>query len=264
MVMKRRTREMLPWCGLAVLLVAAGFAVGWIYHSPAPAPVPPRDESPGPRTAGEPPPLPVLGQVPDYTLTDQLGRTVSSASFQGKVRVVTFLFPYCSGYCPLIAHNLLTLERALRTGGMSDRVQLVAFDVDPEGTGPDQLRTFQQQYGWDPHDTRWEFLTGAPDEIRRIVTGAYGVDYRKVSDEGEAAAAADSTAGDVVPEPEVRNDLAAAADVDYDIIHNDLLAVVDTRGRIRQTFGEADRITDDQVVAVIRRLLAEAPARATP
>ncbi|MGA7540332.1 MAG: SCO family protein, partial [Steroidobacteraceae bacterium] len=48
------------------------------------------------------PRLPDFGPAPHYTLTNQLGETVSSTRFAGKVQVVTFLFPYCTTYCPLI------------------------------------------------------------------------------------------------------------------------------------------------------------------
>lgn len=223
---------------LTVLLVALGFAAGWWLHPKAP----------------EEAPLPVLGQVPDYTLTDQLGQQVSSTALLGKVRVVTFLFTYCTEYCPLVAHEFVSLEGVLEVAGLADRVQLVAFNVDPGATGPDQMRAFQQQYGWNPHDTRWEFLTGPAADIHRIVAGAYHVDYRKVVEGENGAGAADSGG---VPELQVRNDLAEAAGVDYDIVHNDMLAIVDTRGRIRKIFGDADRVPNEALLDVIRRLLAE-------
>ena len=234
------------------LLITFGvgcFAAGWYLH---------------PFVQGTKP-LPVLGQVPDYKLTDQLGRRVSSTSFKGKVRVVTFLFPYCTSYCPLIAHNFVSLERVLKTSGIADRVQLVAFDVDPENTGPLQMRKFQEQYGWDPEDTHWEFLTGTPDEIRRIVAGVYHVYYKKVSDESEdEEVAKQKREGTYVPQPVVRNSLADEASVDYDIVHNDALAIVDTEGRIRKYFADADRVSDEQIMDVITRLLPPGSKSASP
>jgi len=225
---------------LAVILLAIGFAAGRSRHPVSPTQAP----------------LPVLGQVPDYTLTNQLGQATSSTSFHGKVRVVTFLFTYCRGYCPLIAHNLLTLESVLRTAGMADRVQLVAFNVDPAETGPAQMRAFQKQYGWDPSNLHWQFLTGSPEEIRHIVTGAYYVFFKKVGDDdGQEEARGRGTDEDSVPEPVVVNKLADEAHVDYDIMHNDMLAVVDTDGRIRKMFDEADRVSDQELMDVIEQLL---------
>jgi protein SCO1/2 len=223
-----------------LLLVAAGaLAAGWLLH---------------PGASSRSTTLPVLGRVPDYTLTDQLGQQVSSTSFYGKVRVVTFLFPYCRGYCPLIAHNLVSLERALRASGHADQVQLVAFNVDPENTGPTQMRRFQEQYGWNPANRRWEYLTGPPQAVRDVVTGGYHVYFEKVTGDDDARNARAGEDGPI-PEPVVQNRLADEAGVRYDIVHNDLLAIVDARGRIRRIFSDAERLSDEEMLEVIDRLL---------
>lgn len=200
--------------------------------------------------------LPVLGQAPNYTLINQLGSPVSSTSFRGKVQIVTFLFTYCRGYCPLIAHNFIALEQVLKAAGIADRVQLVAFNVDPENTHPTQMKMFQQQYGWDPSDLHWEFLTGSFEEIRRIVTDGYHVYFRKVSDtEEDQGSESGELEQDFIPEPVVSNPLADSAHAGYDIIHNDMLVIVDTRGRIRRMFEDAERVSDEQLMNVINQLL---------
>jgi cytochrome oxidase Cu insertion factor (SCO1/SenC/PrrC family) len=198
--------------------------------------------------------LPVMGRVPEYTLTNQLGRDVSSSSFDGKVRVVSFLFTYCRGYCPLIAHNFMSIERLLRISGLDDQVQLITFNVDPENTGPAEMSAFQKQYGWDPENPHWQYLTGPPETIRKIVTDGYHVYYRKVQEDDEETEITDT---DAVPEPVVENRLADKAGVDYDIMHNDLIAIVDPQGRIRKIFGEADRVSDEQLMEVIQQLIQE-------
>src|SRR5438105_11349661 len=82
-----------------------------------------------------------LGSAPDWTLTDQNGRTVSSAEFEDKVMVVTYLFPYCTTFCPAVTHVLTELEADLKTAGLNGkRVQIVAFNVDPGNTGPKEMR----------------------------------------------------------------------------------------------------------------------------
>ncbi len=200
--------------------------------------------------------LPVLGHAPEYTLINQLGHKVSSTSFNGKVRVVTFLFPYCNGYCPLIAHNFVSLERVLKSSGIADRVQLIAFNVDPENAGPAQMKTFQMQYGWNPEDSHWEYLTGSPEEIRHIVTDVYHIYYKKVSNASEdQEIAKEKREGTYIPEPIVSNKLADEAGVNYDIVHNDALAIVDTNGNIRKYFEDADRVSDQQIMDVLYQLL---------
>lgn len=137
---------------------------------------------------------------------------------------------------------------------MSDQVQLVAFNVDPVNTGPAQMKAFQKQYGWDPENHRWEFLTGSSNEIRRIVTDGYHVYFQKVVEDDEDETAGEES-GESIPEPVVENRIADEAGVDYDIVHNDVLAIVDADGRIRKIFGDADRVSDDQIMDVIQQLL---------
>jgi protein SCO1/2 len=196
-----------------------------------------------PRPAG----LPDLGKAPRYTLTNQLGQPVSASRFRGKVQLVSFLFPYCTTYCPLIAAHLVRFEDLLEQTGLADRVQLVSFDVDPENTGPEQMRAFLREYGWNPQDLRWEFLVGPPAELRRVVTGGFAIEYRRV-------AGADSAAPSPGAPPPVANPLAEEAKPDYDVTHNDALLVVGPQGRIRRIFDQADRIPDQQLLSVVQAL----------
>ncbi len=196
-------------------------------------------------------PLPVIGTAPVYSgLTNQLGVRVDSSRFKGKVRLVTFLFPYCTTYCPLITAHLVGFENTLRSAGIADRVALVAFNVDPAGTGPAEMRAFLAQYGWNPRDPHWQYLTGDPKTIRRIVTGGYHVAYQKVR-EGEDPGAGAALA----PQPTVVNRLAERAHADYDISHNDALVLVDGAGRIRKIYDQADVVSDRRMFADVTALL---------
>ena len=97
------------------------------------------------------------------------------------MQLVAFLFPYCTGFCPLIALHLVGLETALRGTGLANEVQFVAFNVDPKHTGPKQAAAFLTEYGWNPHDLRFQFLTGSPEATRRVVRGGYHVYWQPPS-----------------------------------------------------------------------------------
>lgn len=199
----------------------------------------------------------VLWKAPSYVLTNQRGQKVDSDSFRGHVQVVTFLFPYCTEYCPLIAAHLVSLERVLADAGLANKVQLVAFNVDPAHAGPKEMAAFMRQYGWTPGDTRWQYLTGSPLEVRRVVTGGFHVDYEEVpkslvlQQEREAA-----REGLYSPVPKVVNPLAEKVNPDYDVTHDDVLVLVDPRGRVRRLYQSADRLSDQTLLAGIRQLLA--------
>ena len=225
-----------PWLWLLALAAAIPFAgVGGYLLG--------RRDGATSRTA-----LPVIADAPSYRLTNQLGQNVASGDLRGKVQLVTFLFPYCTTLCPLIAAHLAALEAMdLRPAGIADKVAIVSFNVDPEGTGPKQMRAFLSQYGWDPKDTHWQYLTGSPQEIKRVVQKGFSVWYQRVADNG-------GDAGDPT-QPEVANKLAAAAHVNYDIVHNDVLEIVDQQGRIRKIYDDADTVSPSDLARQVETLL---------
>ena len=200
--------------------------------------------------------LSVVSKVPAYTLTNQLGQKVSSKEFNGKVRVVSFLFPYCKEYCPLIAINMVSLEQVLKSAHLANRVQLISYDVDPGHTGPSQMRAFMKEYGWNPQNMHWQYLTGKPSEIRRIVRKSYYISYQIVSEATEDSLVnREKQKGTYVPSPEVRNKLADKVKPDYDVSHNDALAIVDTKGQIRKIYDDADHVSNQQILHTIEQLI---------
>ncbi|MDE2164726.1 MAG: SCO family protein [Alphaproteobacteria bacterium] len=197
--------------------------------------------------------LPILTTAPDYTMVNQLGDKVSPRALLGKVQIVTFLFPYCTTMCPLIAAHLTNFENeALRPSGLADKVMIVSFDLDPENTGLQQMRSFLTQYGWSPRDTHWEYFVSTPDEMCRVVSRGFGVWYKRVSLASEAA---DNPNHAGIVQPEVENRLATQSHVNYDIVHDDVLEVVDQRGRIRKIFDNADTVGSQQQLSVVRALI---------
>jgi protein SCO1 len=199
--------------------------------------------------------LPVLGTAPEYQMINQLGKVVPSSSLRGKVQLVTFLFPYCNTLCPLIAAHLANLENlGLRPDGIEDKVEILSFDVDPADTGPPQMYAFLSQYGWNPKDLHWQYLTGPPGDVRRVVKDGFGVWYTRVSLASERRDGASPS----VQQPEVVNKLADRAHTDYDIVHNDVLEIVDQQGRIRKIYDNADTVNWTELLTTIQSLINQA------
>lgn len=202
------------------------------------------------REAREMTSLPVLGRAPEYQLTNQLGETVLSSSLRGKIELVTFLFPYCTTLCPLITAHLVNLENlGLRPNGIEDKVEIVSFDVDPAHTGPTEMRAFLRQYGWNPEDPHWQYLTGSPTDLRRVIQNGFKVWYKRVSLASERGGA-----GAYQVQPEVENKLAEKAHTNYDIVHNDVLEVVDRQGRIRKIYDDADTVSWRELLTTVESL----------
>jgi cytochrome oxidase Cu insertion factor (SCO1/SenC/PrrC family) len=112
---------------------------------------------------------------------------------------------------------------------------------------PAERGQVEERHGWNPQDGRWQFLVGPPAEVRRVVTGGFAIEYRRV-------AGAESEAPSPEAPPPVANPLAEAAKPDYDVTHNDAFLVVDPQGRIRRIFDQPDRIPDQQLLSVVQAL----------
>jgi len=192
--------------------------------------------------------LPILGAAPSYTMTNQLGDKVSSSSLRGKVQVVSFLFPYCTTMCPLIVAHLVNLEKlGLIPAGLQDQVTFVSFNLDPADAGAPQMREFLHQYGWNPKDLHWQYLAGTPAETRQVVSNGFSVWYKRAS-------LASETDSGPVEQPEIVNKLAEKAHVDYDIVHDDVIEIVDPQGRIRKIYDDADSVAWGELLSTIRSL----------
>ncbi len=238
----RRPRYAL-WSLLTIILILCGTGIGWMLG---------KQQTDQGREA-----LPIIGLAPTYHgFVNQLGQPVDSTAFAGKVRLVTFLFPYCTSYCPLIALHLTGLETELKQAGLQNRVELIAFNVDPRHTGPAQARAFLKQYGWTPSDLHWQYLSSSVAQTRRVVRDGYHIAYEQVSTSEENANAAQQKAsGTYMPQPQVANALADQVKPTYDIAHNDALVLVDPHGRVRWIDLHADQATDNHVLKLIRSLL---------
>ena len=54
-----------------------------------------------------------ISQVPDFSLTDQTGRTITLADLKGKIWVANFIFTRCKGPCPLSTLRMAELNKRL-------------------------------------------------------------------------------------------------------------------------------------------------------
>lgn len=177
-------------------------------------------------------PLPVLGEVAAFTLTNQNGTPVSLSNLQGHIWVADIIFTRCAGPCLKMSRQLKDIQEALPS---SSHAKLVTLTTDPDYDTPPVLSKYAQRFGADSN--RWMFLTGTKQQIA------------KVASESLKLTAIEKTP----PERENPADL---------FIHSTILIIVDKRGRLRgifETGGEGidPAKTRREVLAAIRRLERE-------
>ena len=120
--------------------------------------------------------LPVIRAVPEFSLTDQNGQTVTNADLRGKIWIADFIFTRCAGPCPLMTARMLEMQKALVK---TPEVKLVSVTVDPEHDMPEVLKAYAEANFADPE--RWKFLTGDKAVIEKLVTEGF---MQHLSEEG--------------------------------------------------------------------------------
>jgi protein SCO1/2 len=174
-----------------------------------------------------PPPPPVLGHVPPFRLTDQHGRPFGDENLRGRAWVAGFMFTRCPSICPALTERMLGIHR--RTKNLDESFLLVSFTVDPEHDTPEVLLEYAKQR--QIRLSRWTFLTGPRDEIRRVVQ------------EGMKVLVGDAAPG-VAPES---------------IAHGTHLVLVDQEMRIRGYYDSADPARIEELLEQIGLLANRGP-----
>ena len=177
-------------------------------------------------------PLPVYGQVADFTLTNQNGRAVSLADLRGHVWVADIIFTRCQGPCPAITRQMNYLQQALPA---ESQAELVSLTTDPDFDTPPVLKAYAEEFGVDTN--RWMFLTGPKKDIAKLA-----IDSLKLTAIEKQAA-----------ERESPNDL---------FVHSTIFVLVDQRGRLRGVFETTGDEIDPQkvkakILADVKRLERE-------
>jgi len=162
-------------------------------------------------------PLPVLGEVPDFSLTAETGEAFQGSSLKGSVWVADFIFTTCQGPCPRMSGLMRVIQNETRE---LEGVKLASFTVAPEHDTPEVLTAYGKRYQAEPG--RWHFLTGERETIHGLSRETFKL-----------------------------------GDVDGNLNHSTRFVLVDRKGRIRGYYGSSEDGNWKQVVPDIRRLLEE-------
>lgn len=105
----------------------------------------------------------VWHQMPDFSLTNQLGHKVGWGNMEGKVVVADFFFTHCPTICPRMTINMRQLQQGIssgqRVGDQQPRfVQFLSFTVDPERDSVPALKNWADRFQVNPDN--WWLLTG--------------------------------------------------------------------------------------------------------
>jgi protein SCO1/2 len=177
--------------------------------------------------------LPVLGQVSDFNLTNQLGSAVSLRDVTNHVWVADIIFTRCPGPCMRMTRQMNELQSALPANG---KTKLVSLTTDPDYDTPAVLARYAADKG-NADTNRWMFFTGTKKEI-----GNLAIDGLKLTA--------------VEKKPEERE---SSTDL---FIHSTIFVVVDRHGKLRGVYETGGEGVDwskskQQILADVRQLERE-------
>ncbi|MCZ8144204.1 SCO family protein [Flavobacterium sp.] len=99
--------------------------------------------------------LVVMGQVPQFSLTNQDNKNITQDSYKGKVYVLEFFFASCPSICPVMNKNMLKLQQQF---GKNPDFAIASITIDPEKDTAEVLKEHAQSLGVTMKN--WHFLTG--------------------------------------------------------------------------------------------------------
>ena len=180
----------------------------------------------------EGPALPVIGRVPAFALTNQLGQPVTLENLRGHVWVADIIFTRCAGPCPVMTSQMRQLQDALP---VASGAKLVTLTTDADHDTPLVLEKYAAKAGADPQ--RWSLLTGDKRVIANLA-----IDGLKLTA--------------LEKPPAERTD---PADL---FVHSTIFVIVDKQGQLRGTFQTGGELVDwaeskRQILTAIQKLESE-------
>jgi protein SCO1/2 len=112
--------------------------------------------------------LDTFHKIPSFSLTNQLGETVTAKTFEGKIYVADFFFTTCPGICPKMTANMKVLQDAFLK---DEDILLLSHSVTPETDSVPILKHYAETKG--VIDSKWHLVTGNRKEIYDLGRQSY-------------------------------------------------------------------------------------------
>lgn len=123
------------------------------------------------------PDLETIGQVPNFSFTDQNGKTITNEDYRGKVYVVEFFFTTCPDICPIMTENMIKIQNEFIG---NPNVGIASFTIDPIHDTPEILREYAKEKGITK--LQWHLLTGEKEKIFKLANEGFNLYVGEIPD----------------------------------------------------------------------------------
>jgi protein SCO1 len=173
----------------------------------------------------------VWHQLPELSLTNQLGQKVSWKDIHGKVVVADFFFTHCPTICPSLTKSMKRFQDGVtnskRVGDKTpDFLHLLSFSIDPERDSVERLKMWADRFQVNPD--QWWLLTGPKKEIYDMAI------------------------------EEMKIGIMDGKGIDTDFIHTDHFVLIDTNRHVRGYYHGLDsasmnRLSEDIILLTLEK-----------
>jgi protein SCO1/2 len=172
----------------------------------------------------------VWHKLPDFSLVNQQGDSVSWEGLKGKVVVADFFFTHCPTICPRLTTNMRWLQQSInnaqRVGDKTpDFIHFLSFSIDPERDSVQRLKQWADRFQVNPE--QWWLLTGPKKEIYDMAIN------------------------------EMKIGLVDGQGVDTNFIHTDHFVLIDSNRHVRGYYHGLDSVSLQQLSSDIVLLSME-------
>lgn len=168
-------------------------------------------------------PLPQLGAVPEFSLTDQNAQPFGRKELLGRPHLVSFMFTRCPSVCPRVLAKKKEVSKAALAAGKD--LAMVSISIDGENDTPAVLQKYARDNQLDLG--RWSLLTGDARQVAEHAERSFKIAVSGELDEKKP---------------------------DYGLTHGSHLVLIDAQGQIRGYYASSDSETTAQLVSDLARL----------
>ena len=119
-------------------------------------------------------------KVPEFSFTNQDGKTITNKDFEGKVYLVEFFFTTCPTICPRMNKNLVQIQNHFLD--YENDFGVASFTITPEIDTPEVLKAYAKNYGIT--NPNWHLMTGEEEAIYKLANEGFYL-YTAKNDEIE-------------------------------------------------------------------------------
>lgn len=109
-----------------------------------------------------------VGKAPEFSFTDENGKTISNKDYMGKPYIVNFFFTSCPSVCPVMSNNLSVISDSI------PQMHIASFSIDPNTDTQEVLKEYAQRYN-SKENKNWHFMRGEEDKVMELSNVGFNI-----------------------------------------------------------------------------------------